>query len=248
WATVIFGLRFSNLTYRGVITNGPYAYSRHPAYLAKNLSWWLVSIPFFPVAGWRLALFYSLCLLVINSIYWVRAVTEERHLLNYSKYRAYWRFMQAKGYWLRIFGIQVGRGRVFRVLRRYPLLVTVVLIILAVLIRPTESSFLAEKISISMTEENIIAPAVFYTVNDSGVVQVNDISTLWGNEERPAQPFPLASLSKPITAYMARQMEIEGLLDVGNLVGDYFPEKFKSVLSGITLADLIMHRSGLGGG
>ena len=39
WATVIFGLRFSNLTYRGVITNGPYRFTRHPAYLAKNLFW-----------------------------------------------------------------------------------------------------------------------------------------------------------------------------------------------------------------
>ena len=38
--------RFSNLTHRGIITNGPYRYSKHPAYLAKNLSWWLVSMPF----------------------------------------------------------------------------------------------------------------------------------------------------------------------------------------------------------
>ncbi|MEP6870011.1 MAG: protein-S-isoprenylcysteine methyltransferase, partial [Novosphingobium sp.] len=32
WATVAFGIRFSNLTYRGVLTNGPYRFTRHPAY------------------------------------------------------------------------------------------------------------------------------------------------------------------------------------------------------------------------
>ena len=36
WATVSFGLRFSNLTHRGIITSGPYRWLRHPAYLAKN--------------------------------------------------------------------------------------------------------------------------------------------------------------------------------------------------------------------
>ena len=45
WATVAFGLRFSNLTHRGIITHGPYAWVRHPAYLAKNAFWWLSTLP-----------------------------------------------------------------------------------------------------------------------------------------------------------------------------------------------------------
>ncbi|MFT3767086.1 MAG: hypothetical protein QM820_16435 [Minicystis sp.] len=44
-ATVMFGLRFSNLTHRGIITTGPYALVRHPAYAAKNFSWWCVMFP-----------------------------------------------------------------------------------------------------------------------------------------------------------------------------------------------------------
>src|SRR6185369_9391362 len=44
-ATVCFGLRFSNLTHRGIVTTGPYAYVRHPAYAAKNFSWWCVMFP-----------------------------------------------------------------------------------------------------------------------------------------------------------------------------------------------------------
>ncbi len=51
WATVAFGLRFSNLTYRGVLTNGPYAFTRHPAYLSKNTYWWLASLPFLTTSG-----------------------------------------------------------------------------------------------------------------------------------------------------------------------------------------------------
>ncbi len=37
WSTVAFGIRFSNLTHRGILTHGPYAVSRHPAYLSKNI-------------------------------------------------------------------------------------------------------------------------------------------------------------------------------------------------------------------
>jgi len=45
-ATVAFGIRFSNLTHRGILTNGPYRFTKHPAYVSKNLSWWMVSVPF----------------------------------------------------------------------------------------------------------------------------------------------------------------------------------------------------------
>ena len=51
WATVAFGIRFSNLTYRGVLTNGPYRFTRHPAYLSKNLFWWCSALPFLVTTG-----------------------------------------------------------------------------------------------------------------------------------------------------------------------------------------------------
>lgn len=80
WATVSFGGRFSNLTHRGIITNGPYRYTKHPAYIAKNLSWWMLSMPFMVSDGWAAALRRCLLLLLLNAIYYVRAKTEERHL------------------------------------------------------------------------------------------------------------------------------------------------------------------------
>ncbi|MBT4160193.1 MAG: hypothetical protein HOE54_02725, partial [Gammaproteobacteria bacterium] len=45
WATIALNIKASNLTNRGIVTGGPYAYIRHPAYVCKNLSWWIGAIP-----------------------------------------------------------------------------------------------------------------------------------------------------------------------------------------------------------
>ncbi|OHA49057.1 MAG: hypothetical protein A2806_01805 [Candidatus Terrybacteria bacterium RIFCSPHIGHO2_01_FULL_48_17] len=89
WATVIFGLRFSNLTHRGIVTNGPYRYFKHPAYFAKNIAWWLVYIPFIPILSLGVALVNSAQLLFVNYIYYLRARTEEQHLMEDPRYREY---------------------------------------------------------------------------------------------------------------------------------------------------------------
>jgi protein-S-isoprenylcysteine O-methyltransferase Ste14 len=80
WATISFGARFSNLTHRGIITNGPYRFTKHPAYLSKNLSWWMLSMPFMLTGSWGDTLRHSLLLASLNFIYYLRAKTEERHL------------------------------------------------------------------------------------------------------------------------------------------------------------------------
>ncbi len=91
WATVAFGIRFSNLTYRGVLTNGPYAYTRHPAYLSKNLFWWCASMPFLVQSGTTTdAVRNAFFLACVSAIYFWRAKTEEKHLLSEDpKYREY---------------------------------------------------------------------------------------------------------------------------------------------------------------
>jgi len=89
WATVIFGCRFSNLTHRGILTNGPYRLTKHPAYLAKNISWWLVAVPFASKGGWAETLRVCAMLAAINFIYYMRARTEERHLSRDPDYVAY---------------------------------------------------------------------------------------------------------------------------------------------------------------
>ena len=99
WATVAFGLRFSNLTYRGVLTNGPYRYTRHPAYLSKNLFWWFSVMPFLVTSGSTTDVIRNTAFLaVVSGIYYWRARTEEAHLLGEdSKYREYYDWMQENG-------------------------------------------------------------------------------------------------------------------------------------------------------
>ena len=99
WATVAFGLRFSNLTYRGVLTNGPYRFTRHPAYLSKNLFWWCSTLPFLVSSGSVVDMarntFFLGC---VSAIYYWRAKTEEAHLLGEDpKYREYHAWMARHG-------------------------------------------------------------------------------------------------------------------------------------------------------
>lgn len=96
WATVAFGLRFSNLSNRGIIANGPYRIVRHPAYLCKNAAFWLGIIPGL-TPDWHGGVAVA-GLLCINGIYALRALTEERHLMREPHYQEYcrlvkWRFI-----------------------------------------------------------------------------------------------------------------------------------------------------------
>jgi protein-S-isoprenylcysteine O-methyltransferase Ste14 len=97
WSSVAFGLRFSNLTHRGIITSGPYALTKHPAYISKNLFWWLSAMPFVTSNGWEFAVKGCLLLAVVNAIYFVRARTEERHLSHDPVYVAYAEWIGEQG-------------------------------------------------------------------------------------------------------------------------------------------------------
>lgn len=97
WATVAFGIRFSNLTYRGVLTNGPYRFTRHPAYLSKNAFWWFATLPFLVTNGSFTDMVRNTVILaLVSAVYFWRAKTEEKHLLaEDAKYREYHAWMEA---------------------------------------------------------------------------------------------------------------------------------------------------------
>lgn len=98
-ASIALGWKASNLTHRGIVIRGPYAWIRHPAYTCKNIAWWIGSIPLVSaafsvslwgglqslasVAGWTL-------------LYVLRALTEEDHLRSvdgdYAAYAAQTRY------------------------------------------------------------------------------------------------------------------------------------------------------------
>lgn len=110
WATVVFGPRFSNLTNRGIITHGPYAFVRHPAYLTKNIFWWLAGMPFLSTMGGAEALRACVLLLGVNLIYALRALTEERHLRLDPAYLSYVAWIDRHGLWARIRRWRRGQG------------------------------------------------------------------------------------------------------------------------------------------
>jgi len=88
-ATVVFGCRFSNLTHRGILTNGPYRFTKHPAYIAKNLAYWLTFVPFIVSENAADSIRRTVALLFVNGIYYARAKTEEAHLSNDPVYAEY---------------------------------------------------------------------------------------------------------------------------------------------------------------
>ncbi|MFN5825141.1 MAG: methyltransferase family protein, partial [Sphingomonadales bacterium] len=90
WATVAFGLRFSNLTHRGILTHGPYRWTKHPAYLSKNAYWWLATLPFLVTSGSMTDMIRNTALLIlVSAVYYWRAKTEEKHLLSDPAYAEY---------------------------------------------------------------------------------------------------------------------------------------------------------------
>ena len=112
WATMAFGLRFSNLTHRGILTHGPYRWTRHPAYLSKNLFWWFSALPFLSVSGSITDIVRNCAMLgLTNAVYYWRARTEEQHLSADPDYRAYSDWMERNAPVPRFFAWVTGRKR-----------------------------------------------------------------------------------------------------------------------------------------
>jgi protein-S-isoprenylcysteine O-methyltransferase Ste14 len=98
WATIAFGLRFSNLTDRGILTHGPYAFTKHPAYLSKNTFWWISALPFLTTTHSTVDAIRNTVLLgCVSGVYYWRAKTEEWHLGADPDYRAYAGWMDKYG-------------------------------------------------------------------------------------------------------------------------------------------------------
>jgi protein-S-isoprenylcysteine O-methyltransferase Ste14 len=83
-ASVSMGWKASNLSSRGLVQSGLYRYIRHPAYACKNAAWWVLCLSWAAhqyIEG-KPFLFSVFALVVWTFIYYMRAITEERHLLS----------------------------------------------------------------------------------------------------------------------------------------------------------------------
>lgn len=92
-ASVALGFKGSNLTHRGIVAWGPYALIRHPAYICKNMAWWIGAAPLV-AAAFAQSLFDGIQALASVAgwtlLYVLRAVTEEDHLRSVDgEYAAY---------------------------------------------------------------------------------------------------------------------------------------------------------------
>lgn len=96
-----FGVRFSNITHRGVVTNGMFRLTKHPEYISKNIFWWLTFAPWYTLADEDHSLLetfrFYLLMLGINGTYFWRARTEERHLSRDPVYVEYALWMNEYG-------------------------------------------------------------------------------------------------------------------------------------------------------
>lgn len=97
FTTLTFGIRFSNLTYRGLITSGTFRLSKHPQYVFKMMNRFCFYIPFLSLHGplgaiQNMLMFAGLCF-----IYYLRAKTEENHLSRYPEYVEYANWVNKNG-------------------------------------------------------------------------------------------------------------------------------------------------------
>ena len=89
WSKAVYGLRWSNLTHRGILTAGPYRFTKHPDYVTKSIFFWLTAAPFLTAADPATALTSTAALVVTNLIDLGRARMEEKHLSDDPDYVAY---------------------------------------------------------------------------------------------------------------------------------------------------------------
>ncbi|PSJ57633.1 isoprenylcysteine carboxylmethyltransferase family protein [Pseudaminobacter soli (ex Li et al. 2025)] len=107
-ANISFGLRFANLSKRGIITTGPYALMKHPAYFFKNISWWLMYVPFAVIGSPLEAVRASLLMALASGVYYLRARHEEIELAADPKYQDYCEYIRRHGLLARL--RRAGRG------------------------------------------------------------------------------------------------------------------------------------------
>lgn len=90
-AILRLGTKAGNLTNRGIVTGFPYNIVRHPQYSMQILYIILTTVPLFLIKENNIIelIFITFATLGWIYIYYLRAVTEERHLIKDEKYKEY---------------------------------------------------------------------------------------------------------------------------------------------------------------
>lgn len=269
WSTVVFGCRFSNLTNRGILREGPFRWLKHPAYLSKNLAWWMMYIPFAGHATWTQNLQACLLIGLMNGLYFLRAKTEETHLSSDPAYRIYVR-------WIRKYGLVACVVKLAK--RRSPFLIAGVGLSLLLVVLIVGASFSgARKDSPFQASSSPAIPSLSSSLPRAK--ECRDLSPLLeklarrfslpslvaietehgkirsagaaGTDKANGTPvtlqhvFSVASCGKAATALLVLILEEQKLLTLQSTVGDAFPEIDPArPLYSVTLEQLLSHTGG----
>ncbi len=93
WGEAIVGIRAANISMRGIITTGPFAFTRHPIYVSKCFQWAFLYFPVLNGVGIVNPVQSGILFLLVCIIYMGRALGEERLLSTDSTYVKYAMFM-----------------------------------------------------------------------------------------------------------------------------------------------------------
>ena len=90
-AVLRLGTKSGNLTNRGIVNGFPYNIIRHPDYTMRMLYVIITAIPLYLMQGIRVydTVYITAGILVWIYIYYIRSITEERHLIKDPEYQQY---------------------------------------------------------------------------------------------------------------------------------------------------------------
>jgi isoprenylcysteine carboxyl methyltransferase (ICMT) family protein YpbQ len=97
WGEAILGIRSSNLMNRGIVTNGPFAYTKHPIYVVKCIGWFFIFLPFMTPVGFWPTIQTCILFLMVCGVFTARSWAEERLLAKDEVYVAYAKFIDSTG-------------------------------------------------------------------------------------------------------------------------------------------------------
>ena len=101
WGESVFGLRASNLSNRGIITNGPYRYCKHPVYFIKCVGWFMW-MPFLSGETFWDCIRLTVLWACVCGIYYMRCWIEEKLLSDDKDYVAYALWIDKNGLFSRL--------------------------------------------------------------------------------------------------------------------------------------------------
>jgi protein-S-isoprenylcysteine O-methyltransferase Ste14 len=97
WGEAILGMRASINTNKGIITNGPYRYTKHPIFVVKNIAWLIAFLPFLSGTNLTQSFKFTIAFVIVSIGYIMRCYFEEKFLSEDPTYVQYALYIDRHG-------------------------------------------------------------------------------------------------------------------------------------------------------